>query len=269
MPQDRVTRRRRALRGAALAAALVAAGGALIARPQESGDPIGDARAALAQWVETRRQIAKVRSDWAVSRELLEDRVAVVQRQIEQLRAQIAEADVTLAQGGTDRVAQQAEREKHDFAAEKLRGVIGTLEGRVQALLERLPQPLLDRTELVRHRLPADPAKSDASLSDRFATVVAILNEADKFQREITEVNEVRKLPDGSSAEVTTIYLGLGQAFWVTRDGLTGGTGAPGPDGWVWSASPDAPAALAAAVTMLKKKGEVDATYVQLPIRIQ
>ena len=53
------------------------------ASPAEAAEKVGDTRKALEKWVETRRLIAEEKRDWALGREMLQQRIELVQREIE------------------------------------------------------------------------------------------------------------------------------------------------------------------------------------------
>ena len=147
--------------------------------------------------------------------------------------------------------------------------MVNALEERVRALLPRLPPPLRDRVKPLSQRLP-DPEKSTEiklSLSERFQNIVGILNEVNKFDREITTTSEIRSLPDGSSAEATALYFGIGQAYYASNTGNVAGTGTSSEKGWIWRPANDAAGRIAEAIAILKN--EKVAAFVQLPVDIQ
>ncbi len=91
--------------------------------------------------------------------------------------------------------------------------------------------------------------------------------QVNKFNREITVTSEVRELPDGTSAEVTALYVGISTAYYVSRDGSAAGMGTASPDGWVWTPANDDAAQIAKAIAILKN--EQVASFVKLPIDIK
>jgi Protein of unknown function (DUF3450) len=93
-----------------------------------------------------------------------------------------------------------------------------------------------------------------------------MLNEINKFNREITMTSEVRTLPDGTSAQVTAIYLGIGQGYYVGADGTVAGVGTATADGWVWTTATAAAPRIAEVIAILKN--EQVAHFVELPVRI-
>jgi len=119
---------------------------------------------------------------------------------------------------------------------------------------------------MLSQRLPTGEEANPPSLSQRFLTVVGILDEANRFNREVTASSEVRPASDGSLAEVNALYVGLGAAFYANAAGTAAGVGRPGPEGWEWSAADSAAAAVAEAFKV--HQGEVMAHFVQLPVEL-
>jgi FtsZ-binding cell division protein ZapB len=241
-----------------------------------TAEQVDGALAVLDKWVENRRLIEKEKRDWALGRELLRERIDLIQREIEGLRARIAEADQSIAEADRKRAELLAENEHLKSGTAALGEQAQQFEAGLRALLPRLPEPLLARVQMLSQRLPAppaEPAKDGAppakvpELGDRWLTIVGLLNECDKFQREIVQTSEVRKLGDGTSAEVTTIYLGLARAYYVTADRRAAGVGRPTADGWVWTPLNDAGPAIADAIAIFENKQV--ARYVPLPVRVE
>jgi hypothetical protein len=116
-------------------------------------------------------------------------------------------------------------------------------------------------------RMPDDPANTEVSLSERFQNVIGILNEVNKFNRDITVTNELRELPGGSMAEVTVVYLGLGQAYYVTSGGDGAGVGRPAADGWEWTAANHLAPEIFRTVEILKNAQPP--AFVPLPVEIR
>jgi hypothetical protein len=264
------------------AAALLLGTSALLALPplararQEGSDDkkraaltteaIDDTRATLERWVETRRILSQEKLDRALGREVLQDRIRMVESEISGLRASIESAQASIAESDKKRAELLAEKELLVEASAGLVKVIGELEGRLKELLQRVPDPIRERVKPLSQLLPADPAESKVALDQRFRNVLGILNEVDKFSREITLVSEVRPLADGTSAEVTTIYLGISHGFYVNGSGTLAGVGRGTATGFEWQSVPDAAPAISAAIAILNN--ERVAEFVALPIRI-
>lgn len=243
------------------------------ARCQEApAQDLASARAMLERWVETRRLISAEKRDWALDQEMLVDRIALLEQQIATLRTSIAEADAGIGAADTTRLELVRRNEELSASSARLVTAVAPLEQRTRELLVRLPDPIRTRVEPLSRRIPAPGAGEPPSLGERFQNVVGVLNEVDKFHREVTLTSEMRTLGSGAVAEVTAIYAGLGHGWYVTAKGDAAGVGVPGPqnpghDGWVWTAA-DAAAVRVARVAAILRNEETPA-FVALPVRIQ
>ena len=250
----------------ALTLTVAAGSGSAAALFAAQDDPVEDARTTLEQWVETRRVLSQERRDCRLGREMLEDRVELVASEIEGLRGRIGDTEGSIAAADADRAQLVEENERLKQASSQLSETIVTLEGRTKALLERLPDPLRDRVAPLAQRLPKDSAATKLSLGERFQNVVGILNEVDKWNREIAVASEVRDLPGGATAEVTAMYVGLGQGYYVSPNGEAAGYGTVGAGGWEWTPADEAAAEIARAIAV--QRNEQPADFVPLPVRI-
>ncbi len=273
--QNAASKRSRALRAAVhvrhvlLALPLVVGALGIMAMPLTSAvaDPIEQTRTELNEWVETRRLIAREKRDWALGRDMLNERIELVQREIEAQRQRIADANKSITEADKKRDELVSENEKLKEASSALVEVVTSLEKRTQDLLKRLPGPIRDRVKPLAQRIPEDPAATKASLSERFQNVIGVLNEVNKFNRDITVISEVRELPDGTSAEVTTMYVGLGRAYYVGANGAVAGYGAGTAEGWKWTAANEIAPQVADAIAIVNN--EKVASFVKLPIEIE
>lgn len=250
--------------------ALVAVLGLLLAgavAPAPKTQDIEATRSALEQWVQTERVISKERTDWLVGKEALEMRVRLVEQEIETLSQRIAEAKASITEADTKRSGLVEEHEELKATGEGLTNAIAELEARTKALLVRLPEPIVERIRPLSQALPEDPAAAKVGLGTRFQNVVGVLNQVDRFHREITLNPEVRELGDGRTAEVAVLYVGASRGYFATADGLFGGMGYAGPNGWVWTSANDAAPEIARAVAILQNQAIAD--YVGLPFRLQ
>lgn len=235
-------------------------------RAADAAAEIAAARTVLEQWIETQRVISKEKRDLALAREMLRERIALVEREVEALRGKIGEAEKSLAEAEKRRADMAGENEQLRAASTALEGTLLGLEERTRKLLPRLPDPVRERVKPLSRRLPEDPASTRLSLAERFQNVVGILNEVNKAGREIHVTSEVRELPDGSSAEVTALYLGIGQGYYVSAGGILAGVGTASPQGWAWKPADHAAAQIAQAIAILKN--EQVAAYVRLPLEL-
>jgi FtsZ-binding cell division protein ZapB len=234
-----------------------------------SAQTLQTTREALKQWVETRKVISKEKQDLALAREMLQERIDVVQGRIEALQEKTVDARKSISEAEGKRDALAAENDALNEAASSLEETVTKLEARTKAMLRKLPEAVRkdDLIEPLSKAFPDDPAKTDLSLSQRFQNVVGVINQLNKLSREIKVTSEVRQLPDGSKAEVTTMYLGVSQAYYVSAKQDIAGVGAPSPEGWTWRPANEIASRVAQAVAMLRN--ERPAAFVQLPTEIK
>lgn len=224
-------------------------------------------RNVLEQWIETKRLISKEEQKLKFSKEMLGERIELVQREIDSLKTKIDEAEGSIAEAEKKREDLVSENEKLKAASASLADILSGLELNLKNMLPRLPEPLRDRIKPLTQRLPKNSAETKLSISERFQNVVGVLNEIDKFNREITVISEVRQLPDGTSAEVTSLYLGIGQGYYTGAGGKIGGIGYPTDEGWAWQPADSVGPKVAHAIAIINNEQVAD--FVQLPVKIQ
>lgn len=234
---------------------------------QSTVDAVATTRNTLEQWVETRSLVSREARDWTLAKESLAARMDVVKREIIAMQRRIAEAEANLAAADKKRGELQAENDHQKATAATLEDRIAMLEQRLLQTLPRLPDPLREKVKPLTQRVPGKDAPSALSLGDRYATVVGVLNELHKWNREITVTSEVRALPDGSSVEVAVLYAGLGQAWYAGGNGKVAGVGVATADSWVWRPANELAPAIGKAIAVFRN--EQPAAFVPLPVQVQ
>jgi len=237
------------------------------AAQEENGAKIEETRAALEKWVETQRVISKEKKDLTLAKEMLGERIDLVKQEIVSLREKITEAEESIAEADKKREELTRENDKLKDASDSLIGVLSAIEDRTLKLLKRVPDPLRERLKPLSQRLPENGETTELSLSQRFQNVVGILNEINKTNREITVTSEVRALEDGTSAEVTALYLGIGQGYYTGANDTVAGVGTATEEGWVWKPANDQAETIAKAIAILNN--EEIAAFVQVPLEIE
>ena len=253
-----------------LTAALCLLAPAVISADKDAVD-VDQARTTLKKWVETRRIISQEKRDWALAREVLNGRIDLVQRELDAQSGKIGETETSIAEVYRQQADLIEENEQIKATSEVLSSTLAGLEARTTELLQRLPDAIRVHVRPLSQRLPESPPDNPndtkLSLAERFQNVIGILNEVNKFNREVTVSSEVLTLPDGASAEVTALYVGIGQAYYVSRNGSAAGIGTAAPDGWVWQPANAAAKQIANAIAILQN--EQVASFVKLPIEIE
>lgn len=245
--------------GVALALMLPAIGQAETADTDETG------RAQVEKWIETRRLVSQEKQEWRLCRELLADRALLLEKEIAGIREKIAAA--TNETGEVDRKLDEAraQNDQLDAVAARMRAAVAGLETRLPALLTRTPDPVRERLKPLVQRLPQNPAETKIVLPERFQNVIGILNELGKANGEVTVATEIRTLTDGRPAEVKTLYIGLGQAYYVSAKGEAG-VGQPGASGWEWQPANELAARVTEAMQVLQNKESPH--FVSLPVKL-
>ncbi len=228
---------------------------------------IQDTRLALEKWVETQRIISLEKRDLALAVEMLNERIGMVQREIESLRTKITESEAGIAEMDAKKAGLMEENDKLKQASASLGDTIAALEDRTRRLLARLPDPIRERVKPLSQRLPEKGAETKLSIAERFQNTVGILNEVDKFNREISLASEVRTLPDGTSVEVTAVYIGIGYGYYASANGTVAGIGTASETGWIWTPNNTVAPQVRDVIAILKN--EKVASFVQLPVDIR
>jgi hypothetical protein len=236
------------------------------AEEPDVGARIESTRDVLDRWVETRRIISEEAREWALGKDILESRIDVVKRDLAAAKERVVETEKSITDADRKRAELVDQSEKLKSASAELAATASALETRVKDLVRRLPDPIRDKIRPLSQRLPADSAKSELPVAVRFQNLVGIVNEVNKFAREITMTSEIRSLADGSSSEVTVVYIGIAQAYYAGSGGKIAGFGSAGPEGWTWTAANEMAPQVSKLVAILKN--ESPAEFVPLPLKV-
>ncbi|MFT4841813.1 MAG: hypothetical protein ACI8UD_001371 [Planctomycetota bacterium] len=230
-------------------------------------------RTALAKWVETKRTISAERQAWQLGKQTITSQMEVVARQVKELNERITEANKSIVDAEAKYGELDAERNERKAVSQTLMDRIASLEDRTRKLLPRVPSSLVSKVEPISQRLPTNEQQQKAlSLSVRYQNVIGVLNAVDKWNRAITLKSEIRELGSGRTVEVSVLYIGLGQAYYVGGIGKDGkatlaGVGLAAPTGWMWRETNDLAPAIQRAVAIYNNEGL--AKLVQLPVQIR
>lgn len=196
---------------------------------------VSDFRAKMEKWVETRQLISEERTEWEADRETLRATRDLLKQRRAALQDEIAELEGTSTTADDDRRELLLERAEYQRSAALLETEIRGIEETVLAVAPRLPEPLQDKLEPLLVQVPDNPDTTKLQLGPRLLNVLGVLSQGEKFNSTATFVGETRAVEGGQKVSVRTLYWGLGQAFYVDRQGQLAGVGRPGPDGWVFT----------------------------------
>ena len=239
----------------------------VLARAQPPAGPVQDlGREGIEQWVQTRSLIGKEKQDWRVGREVMNERIELLRREIDGLREKTAQATNELTDVESKIADLRSERDRLGEASVELKRAATDLEANLRGLLAKVPDPVRERVKPLSVRLPADSANTKISLPERLQVIVGILNELAKANGEILQAVEIRSMPDGKSAEVRAVYVGLAQGYYISARG-DAGVGTAGTNGWQWTAQNDLAEPVRAVLEILQNKGSP--RFVPLPAEVK
>ncbi len=285
MPRSYNTKRDR---GALIIAAALAAAPVAFAQdePIDIGSTIEETRDKLDRWQDVRRTISKERNNWVLAREVLQARIDLLRRNIEQTREQV-EAERIKLQGFGERAAElEAQNEKLKRASEKLERLVQTLEARALTLIEGAPTPLVKEVQPLALQLPgytgmkkgqasadtgggaeSEAANKTTPIARRVENVVGVLYLFNKYAGKVDLVSEQVQRNDGTTLLVDTLYLGVSYGFYVDAEDGQAAAGWAGPDGWGWSPIDGSAARVREAVQVLNE--DQSAAFVPLPVEVK
>src|SRR5262245_17008500 len=103
---------------------------------------LSETRAVLDKWVETRQLISKTRNDWISDKDMLEQSVQLVDRELASVEMQMNKLSTNNTQVEKERVQADSLLKSSNDALEKAGQFAADFEGKIARLVPRLPQPL-------------------------------------------------------------------------------------------------------------------------------
>ncbi|MEM7410263.1 MAG: DUF3450 family protein [Myxococcota bacterium] len=238
-----------------------------LALPAQAQNNVGDFRAKLSKWVETRQIVSEERSDWEAEQESLRSTRDLLRQQKKILDAEIQELEASSTTVDDERRDLLLQRGEYQRANAALESEIRGLEEEVLALAPLFPEPLQKRLEPLLVQIPEDPDLTKLQLGQRMMNVLGVMAQAEKWNSTATFLGETRAVGGGDrKVQVRTLYWGLGQAIYVDAQGETAGIARPGANGWVFTDEPDL--AEDAALLLDIYEGNVDTIeFVPMPVQ--
>ena len=96
--------------------------------------------------------------------------------------------------------------------------------------------------------------------------IVGILQEVEKFNKHITVVTELKSLESGEMAQVKTVYVGLGQGYFVDENEKYAGIVKPTADGWQEEVRNDLASVISDVIKIFENSKLAE--FVPLPVEI-
>ena len=232
------------------------------------GSKFEEARTHIEKWVQTRQLIARRNADWRVERDSIGQTIGLLKREIDLLKDAIDKSEQVDSEADAEKKRVSLSLDDLKKANKVVDAALWGMERQTLELMARFPDPLKDRTSNVRSRIPLK--KEDLrgrSAAERMQNVVAMLNEADRFNSAITLAIEVRKDAQGKERQVQALYLGLGHAYYADQGGSFAGVGVPGAEGWTWTVNAELGKTIRRVIDIYEN--ERGAEFVPVPVKIQ
>lgn len=231
-----------------------------------SPEALEAARASVKEWAATEKIISLEAAEWGGRKQLIEDLIEVADQRIRRLEGELETGAARLSTADETRAGLLDEQEAVAAEAEQVKSFLDRVEAQLRAIRPQLPEPLLEELATVYQRLPEAEGKSSLEQTERIRTVVNLLSRIRQFDEKLTLSESLRELPGSSElASVRTLYLGLGQAYYLGPD--SAGYGMPGPEGWTWYPEPDIRQAVSEAMVLAEGAAMVP-KFVDLPVQL-
>lgn len=229
--------------------------------------PLNTARSVIEEWVQVRKTLAITQADWIADKMVLEQTLAMLDRELAGLREQLARVETNQAAVAEQRQTLLAQQAQYQAGLDAVRTRVEELEAGVRRIEPFLPPLLKSTVQPLLNRLPTNPTATNVALVPRVLALITLLNEVDKFQSTFTVTEETRPGPDGRELAVQVLYAGLAQAWFVNKKGDFAGVGVPTSSGWRWTTRPELAPAITRAIQIYRK--EHPPQFVPLPVQLQ
>lgn len=232
--------------------------------------PTEELRTQVSEWVETMRKIQLEENDWSRDQEVLKNYKEGLEKEIVDLKEQIASAKTRKEGGDQQSLDKVADRDRLLSAQDELTRQVRIMEESLAAKLPLLPEPFKKVAKisvaiesLNRNLLLAADKQTD-DVGKRLTNVTELLAEIEKFQQSVQVYSELHKDGKGHEYNMQVVYFGLGLAFAVNENNSFALAGRPGAEGWKFQERNDlAPQIQKLLVTATSEK---DVSFTNLPL---
>lgn len=238
---------------------------------EENQFTIEAVRELLDKYYETERALVDARKKHEEKLTLLDAQISLYEAQIEDMERRITSQKDETREKAKETKEVEEEREYWQTLSDTQEKRVRDFELKVLEMENLLPPPLevklRDFIAQVPGKEATDEELDELSTAQRYQTVLAILNETNDFNNNVHVETETREV-DGEELTVTTMYVGLAQAYYAsTGDQQIAAHGVPTDDGWRWTRKDELYEPVTEAVGMFQ--GEVDdVTFQLLPAEI-
>jgi len=188
----------------------------------------------MTTWLNLESQRGKLITDWSERKQLLENRISLLDRETEVLKEMLNKASDDVSDVDERRQALTAEQQKLEQQQTLMRGAVDRAIIQLQTLSARIPPPLVQDWQKGLEQLN----REELSLSEKLEKILSLSKSAEQFERRVAVHRDVMELPAEDqtlrNVQVTQIYLGLSQGWYVNSTGDRFGYGYATANGWQW-----------------------------------
>lgn len=227
--------------------------------PEEKISP-SQARAMVGEWVQLEKLISEEQNNWERQQAAMRDLIELYETEIELINEELEAAG-----DSTHELDDKAEKLKEQTTTYRKQREVIELEclnqsKRFVALSSSFPQPLQEQIK----REISIIEDSESTLRERSIALLDALKAAGQFNRTMT-YTDLEQVVEGAERQLRVLYLGLGQAFYVSGDNA--GIGKPVNGSWQWQEIPNSKASIVKAIAVYQKTARPE--LIKLPLEFK
>lgn len=228
------------------------------AAEHEEAKPEAIALAIVKKTIETELTTSEEKRDWKNQEALLQELIKLYETELTLINEELeASGDITenLDSTAEDLKTKTAELERQRKEIHKRSKAQAE---RLLTITKRFPQPLQEE-------IATDEAvlvSRESNVRDIITSMISILKSASQFNRTVNYSNLIEEV-EGKKRQMRVLYLGLGQAYYISGD--TAGIGKPVDGKWSWTEIPDSKANIDKAIAVYQKTRRPE--LIKLPVQ--
>lgn len=228
----------------------------------KANSPVNELEQLVQRWLQTERQISQLTLRGIQQESSMEQTIQLLDAEYQQLNKASVDREKgsgELAEKRTKMIADQTEIEKQQQVLTTQLTMINQQLGSLQA---QLPPPLLNSWQAA-----GDLTNTSLEVTERLQIALDVLTLLIDFQSRISIHEMALNHPNGKQVWVTQLYLGAGQAWFVSYDLSYVGFGYPSILGWQWEFDDNINAEQVAKGIAIHKKQHA-ADWINLPVSV-
>lgn len=201
--------------------------------------PTDELKTTVSEWVETMQKIQQEENEWTRDQEVLTNYREGLEKEIADLKEQIADAKTRKEGSNAESLKQTQERDRFAAAKEELAKLLRGLEENLASKIPLIPAPLRNEPKVsqaiedLERDIKLSKDKQGEGVSKRLLNLINLTAEVEKFQQTVVLRQELRADSEGREFNMQVLYFGLAAAYAVNEDGSFALMGKPaGASGW-------------------------------------